>query len=211
MNDLIYKVKDKEYIVNITYKRIKNIHYRFKGDHFEVSCSRLVSKKSIVQGLDKFAVTLIEKSSKPSPIGEDFIYLFGDKYIVNNSGKITFGEYGVIEYKNKEELIKQLKVMFLKVIEPRVRYYEVKMGLPSYRVTVRNMTTRYGSNSKRSKHITFATSLLHYSIPIIDSVIVHELAHIKEFNHSKKFYDVVYKYYPEYDYYHKKLRRGEFK
>ena len=211
MNDLVYKVKDKEYIVNITYKRIRNIHYRFRDGHFEVSCSRLVSKKSIIQGLDKFAETLIEKSSKPSPIGDDYIYLFGDKHVINESGKISFGEYGEITYKSKDELIKKLKLMFLKVIEPRVRYYETKMNLPSYRITVRNMTTRYGSNSKRSKHITFATTLLHYSIPIIDSVIVHELAHIKEFNHSKKFYDVVYKYYPDYDYYHKKLRRGEFK
>ena len=89
--------------------------------------------------------------------------------------------------------------------------YENKMNLPSYRISVRNMTTRYGSNSLRSKHITFALVLVHYSTEIIDSVIVHELAHIKEFNHSQKFYDVVYKYYPNYDECHAKLRKGIYK
>ena len=85
------------------------------------------------------------------------------------------------------------------------------MNRPSYRITIRKMTSRYGSNSKTSKHITFATILLHYSLPIIDSVVVHELAHIEVFDHSKKFYDVVYKYCPDYDVLHKKLRKGEYK
>ena len=42
-------------------------------------------------------------------------------------------------------------------------------------------------------------------------VCVHELAHILVYDHSKEFYDVVYKYYPNYKECHTKLRKGEFK
>ena len=98
-----------------------------------------------------------------------------------------------------------------KILQERVKYYEKQMGVPSYSISVRNMTSRYGSNSKRTKHINIAFSMIHYSIPIIDSVLVHELAHIKVFNHSKAFYDVVYAYCPEYKTLKAKLRKGEFK
>ena len=84
------------------------------------------------------------------------------------------------------------------------------MTLPLYKVTLKDMRTRFGSNSKHTKTLHFAYVLIHYSFDIIDSVIVHELAHILVYDHSKKFYDVVYKYCPDYDIYRKKLIKGEF-
>ena len=104
--------------------------------------------------------------------------------------------------------MKKIKPIFLDVLTKRVRYYEKLMGVSSYQVSVRNMKTRFGSNSKRTKRLNFALLLVHYSTPIIDSVIVHELAHIVEFNHSKKFYDVIYKYCPDYNRYRKLLLKG---
>ena len=115
-----------------------------------------------------------------------------------------------INQKENKQITEPLILNF-DIVTKRVRYYEKVMNLPSYRVTIRKMTSRYGSNSKQSKHLTFAFQLIHYSTPILDSVIVHELAHIKVYNHSKAFYDVVYKYCPDYDALHNKLRKGEFK
>lgn len=211
MKNFFYKVNDREYEVEIIHKMIKNNHYRFKNGKFVVSCHPWTSKATIVAGLDRFAEKLIKANSKESPLGDDYIYLFGDKYIINQSGKIRLTDYPEIVYKNHEELLKKLKPIFLDIVTKRVRYYEKVMGLPSYQVSVRNMTSRYGSNSKHTKRLNFAFQLIHYSTPILDSVIVHELAHIKVFNHSKQFYDVVYKYYPEYKVCHTKLRKGEFK
>ena len=212
MANFFYKVNDKEYEVVVTNKRIKNIHYRFRDGKFYVSCNRFVSQRAIVAGLNKFADGLIKKSTvKENPIGDDYIYLFGDKYIINQAGKITFAGYPEITYKSHEELLKKLKPIFLSILKERVKYYEKQMGVPSYSISVRNMSSRYGSNSRRTKHINIAFSMIHYSTPIIDSVIVHELAHIKVFNHSKAFYDVVYTYCPNYKELKAKLRKGEFK
>ena len=84
------------------------------------------------------------------------------------------------------------------------------MGTTHYIVKVRNMKSRYGSNNRQSKAITYSLVLLHYSPDIIDSVIIHELAHHFVYNHGSNFYKVVYKYCPNYDMLRKKLIKAEF-
>ena len=64
----LYIYQNREYIVEITYKRMKNIRYRFKDDKFLVSAPRLVSLKQIKDGIEKFAPKLIKKEAfKISP------------------------------------------------------------------------------------------------------------------------------------------------
>lgn len=210
MNDFFYKVNGIDYPVIITYKRMKNIHYRFIDGSFRVSCNHFATKKAIISGLDKFGATLIKKSIKPSPKGEDFIYILGVRIPISEQGEINFSSGEKIIYKSKEDLDKKLRKFFLKFMQERVRHYSIMMSVPLYKVSVRNMTSRFGSNSKYTKSLHFATILMHYSTPIIDSVIIHELAHILVYNHSKQFYDVVYKYCQNYDAYRKKLLKGEF-
>ena len=210
MNNFFYKVNDQEYEVVIIHKHIKNVHYRFRDGKFFVSCNRWILKSQITSGLDKFGARLIKASTKPAPIGDDYIYLFGDKVTIANSGRLSFGEHGEFTYKNREDLLKKIKKVFLKIATERTNYYSKLMAVPEYKVGIRDMKTRHGSNSKRTKHINYAFHLVHYSTEIIDSVIVHELAHCKVFNHSKAFYDVVYKYCPKYDEYHAKLNKGVF-
>ena len=210
MNDFIYKVNGNEYPVHIIYKRIKNIHFRFIDGAFVVSCNRYTLKKQIVSGLEKYGESLIKRSTKPQARGEDYIYLLGVKINIHNYGEINFNDGSKISYSSKEDLDKKLKKYFLSFITRRVEYYTKIMGVPLYKVTVKDMKSRFGSNSKYTKSLHFSTILMHYSLPIIDSVVVHELAHILVYDHSKKFYDVVYKYCPDYDLYRKKIIKGEF-
>ena len=84
------------------------------------------------------------------------------------------------------------------------------MNAPHFQVKVRQMKSRYGSNNRSNKTITYSLVLLHYSIEIIDSVIVHELSHHFVYDHSPNFYKVLYKYCPNYDILRKKLIRSEF-
>ena len=210
MNEFFYKVNEKEYPVQVTYKRIKNIHYRFKDGVFMVSCNRLVSKHTIIKGLDKFAVSLLKRSEKPAPITEDYMYLFGAKVDLQDSGEISFTNDKKIVYKDRTDLDKKLHKMFLEILKERVAYYSNIMSLPLYKVSLKNMKTRFGSNSSYTKTLHFSYMLIHYSYEIIDSVIIHELAHTLVRDHSKKFYDVVYKYCPNYKIYRKKLIRGKY-
>lgn len=200
------------YPVVITRKSMKSIRYTFRDGVFYVSAPRfLVSKHSIFNGLEKFADKLIKSDKRSKASGDDFIYLLGTRVLLQNEGVISFNNGESINYKSREDLEKKLKKWFLKYIEVRHRYYEKMMGIDKeYRVKVRKMSTRYGSNSYQTHSICYSLVLMHYTSDVIDSVIVHELAHNKVHDHSKNFYNVVYKYCPNYDLLHKRLRKGEF-
>lgn len=210
MNDFFYKVNDIEYPVHINYKNIKNIHYRFIDGAFVVSCNKRASKKLIISGLDKFGKGLIQRSQKPLANGEDYFYLLGVKLPFQEIGEVSFTDGSKISWKSKEEFNKKIKKFFKNYLTKRVEIHSKRMGLPLYKVSVKEMRTRFGSNSKYTKTLHFALSLMPFSSEIIDSVVIHELAHILVYNHSKAFYDVVYKYCPNYDIYRKKLLKGEF-
>ena len=114
-----------------------------------------------------------------------------------------------LEIKNDDELNKYLKKYALNIIPMEVEKYRqiMEISVP-YKVRIANTKHQYGSNSKSTHTLSFQISLIHYSLDIIDTVVVHELAHEFERNHQKGFYEIVYKYCPNYKALQKKLKRG---
>lgn len=206
----IYSHEGKDYPVVFIKKRVKAIRYRYRDGCFKITAPYLTSKETVINGLDKFFDRLTKENPHYSGITENYIYLLGTKIPISSSGVIKFTNGVDLVYKNREELEKKLKKWFLKYIEYRHRLYEEKMKAPYNVVRVRKMFTRYGSNSISRKSITYSTILMHYSKDIIDSVIVHELAHCFEANHGPNFYKIVKKYCPNYDNLHLKLTKGEY-
>jgi predicted metal-dependent hydrolase len=72
----------------------------------------------------------------------------------------------------------------------RVRNYAMSMGLVPTGLSFRAQKTRWGSCSSRGK-ISLNWKLIIAPIEVIDYVVVHELAHLKYYNHSKSFWDLV--------------------
>ena len=205
-----YVYKGEEFKVEITRKRMKNIRYRLVDNTFKISAPYLASNGSIKKGLDRFAERLI-KGRKPSPKGNGYIFIFGVKYpFYDQGGEVRFTNGQILKYSSLDDFEKKMKKVYLPLVENRVRYYENLMRVKPHKVRIRKMSSRYGSNSKHTRTVTFALKLYSYSIDILDAIVVHELSHSVVFNHSKAFYDVVYKYCPNYDALHRKLRKGEF-
>ena len=207
--EFIYQVDDKDYRVIVTYKRIRNIHFRFDGESFLVSAPRLVSLKQIKSGLDKYAKKLIQRSVKMNAETSEYIYILGKKIETNYPGYLAL-ESDLISYNDNKQLHTKLRKWFLNYLTNRTEFFEKVMGAPHYLVKLRQMKSRYGSNNKSTKTITYSLVLIHYSPEIIDSVIIHELAHCFAYNHGDNFYKVVYKYCPNYDILRKKLIKAEF-
>ena len=206
-----YTLEDQEYEVAITYKRIRNIHFRFDGEKFLVSCPKRTSVNLIKGGLDKYAKKLRDRNPKTQAFGDSFIYLFGQRYEVTYPGELFLNNETKIVFKEQNDLLKKLRKYFLNYMQDRTKLFSERMKTSQYLVKVRQMRSRYGSNNRAKKTITYSLTLIHYSPEIIDSVIVHELAHCFVYNHSDKFYRVVYNYCPEYDVYRKKLIKAVFK
>lgn len=205
----LYYHNNHEYTVDITYKRIRNIHYRFIDGAFTVSCHRLTPMNMIKGGLDKFADKLINRSVDVQGEGDDFIYLLGKRVALTYPGTIKF-LHETISFENKEQLHKKLKRTFLSYLSERTMKYALMMGAPLYEVKLRDMRTRYGTNNRSTETITYATMLIHYAPETIDSVIMHELTHCFVYNHSESFYRLLYKNCPNYDDLRNKLVRAVF-
>ena len=71
------------------------------------------------------------------------------------------------------------------------------MGLYPASVKITSAATRFGSCSGKNS-ICFSYRLMLYPPEAVDYVVVHELAHIKEKNHSARFYALVERYMPDY-------------
>ncbi len=96
-----------------------------------------------------------------------------------------------------DEKIKELKTLAKEILPVKTAYYAEKMGLKYGRITITSAKTRFGSCSSKG-NISFSHRLMLYPEEAIDYVVVHELAHLVEMNHSKRFYSVVESVLPDY-------------
>ena len=113
------------------------------------------------------------------------------------------------ELENVEPLteteIRHLAEQALAYIPERVKHYAPLIGVTYGRITIRNQKTRWGSCSAKG-NLNFNCLLMLTPAEVIDSVVVHELCHRKEMNHSDKFYRDVLRVFPGYWDQHKWLR-----
>ena len=95
----------------------------------------------------------------------------------------------------------------LKVIPERVAYYAPLVGVTYGRITIRNQRSRWGSCSDKG-NLNFNCLLMLAPPEVIDSVVVHELCHRKEQNHSDRFYAEVLRVFPNHWDCHKWLKEN---
>ena len=77
-----------------------------------------------------------------------------------------------------------------RIFEERCAVFTVRLGVRVTRLSLSSASTRWGSASA-SGAIRLNWRLVHFCLPVIDYVVTHELAHLKEMNHSPAFWDVV--------------------
>ena len=85
----------------------------------------------------------------------------------------------------------------LKVIPERVEYFAKVIGVTYGKITIRNQKTRWGSCSSKG-NLNFNCLLMLAPPEVLDYVVVHELCHRKQMNHSKAFWSEVEKVFPDY-------------
>jgi len=98
-----------------------------------------------------------------------------------------------------------LAVRALERIRERLNLYAPRIGGQYGRVTVRDQRSRWGSCS--SKHnLNFNWKLIMAPNPVLDYVVIHELCHLHEFNHSPRFWRLVESQMPDYEAWKKWLK-----
>ena len=101
--------------------------------------------------------------------------------------------------------IRALADKAMRIIPDRTAHFASMIGVTYGRITIRNQKTRWGSCSARG-NLNFNCLLMLAPPEVLDYVIVHELCHRKEMNHSPRFWSEVAKVIPDYRIHEKWLK-----
>ena len=130
-------------------------------------------------------VTVIKSNRKTIAIQVDFNQNVTVRAPYSVSEKLTF------------EQIRELADKACVTIPARVEYFAKIIGVTYGRITIRNQKTRWGSCSSKG-NLNFNCLLMLAPPEVLDYVVVHELCHRKQMNHSKAFWSEVEKVLPDY-------------
>lgn len=96
-----------------------------------------------------------------------------------------------------EEEIKEYRKEARKIFLKKSEFYSKCMDVSYERIAVKDQATRWGSCSRKG-NLNFNWRLILMPEEILDYVVVHELAHLKQLNHSPEFWKIVQEVLPDY-------------
>lgn len=197
---------------DIIRKKNKNIYFRVKEDLvLYITAPMYVSQRRIEELIKKneeSIYTMYTKMEEKVKENEMFWYLGNKYYIVLDPSRTD------VEISEKEIYAPSMDALnsFVNVQMLQIFNEEVEMAkkcfssLPDFTLRTRKMTTRWGVCDTKKKIITLNTELIKKTIPELDYVIIHEMCHFFEPNHSKNFWNLVSQACPRYKELRKKLR-----
>ncbi len=183
----------------------------------------IIPKRYSIKDGNKFIndkVDWIKKYQKNLVIQEKKeFYLFGEKILVKQNLNFFLTKHKIRLNKNiltvespadskvtKEELFQiYIRRIAKEYFLERVKFFSDQFGFRYKSVKIRGQKTRWGSCSSNG-NLSFNFKLLQFKKEIIDYVIIHELCHTKQMNHSPKFWKLVEQCCPDYKNIKKELR-----
>lgn len=113
----------------------------------------------------------------------------------------------VIKKRRVNKKYQENKDKALWIVKDRIEYFNTFYNFKWNRIVIRNQKTRWGSCSRKG-NLNFNYKIALLPPESADYIIVHELCHLGEFNHSQKFWDLVAKTIPDYLTIRKDLRKN---
>lgn len=204
--------KNKNYEINIIKKNNKHTYIRVTNGKIIITTNYFASKRyinNLIKESYSDITKMIDKYEEQNKQNEKFL-IFGKEYNLIYDKQIK--EIKIIDnniYVKDEKQInkyldKLMKETFIKHLYDN--YEKYKENIPKPTLRLRDMKTRWGVCNTKTKVITLNKKLIRYDIERLDYVCIHELSHLIEANHSRKFWNIVEKYMPNYKEIRKKLK-----
>lgn len=205
--------------VVITYKNIKYLRMKVKDGMIIVSSPKAISEKKIMEFVNDHLSFIQQQLLKQEQLKlrkqislNSTINIFKKDYEIlstNNKAKVT--EHFIFLNEN-QDFRKQIKLLFknqlyeLMLLKTKKYFSLMELTCPFPKIIIKDVKSKWGSYNKKNHEILYASELIFKDEKVYDYLIVHELSHILQFNHSKKFYDIVLKYCPNYKELKKELK-----
>lgn len=221
----IFKNDEVEFEYTLTRRARRNVNFRIKSDgEIYISAPRYVSKKDLEAMIAERAEWLLKnqvkvKNKKQNTMQKEIqngsqIFLHGQKFFIKLS---PAKQNSVHFYQNI--LVLQIKENYLHS-QPYIQHYfdqwlkdttyalsnqlidKYLLALRQYHLskpalTIRTMTGRWGTCTPSQGKITINKNLMFSPQPCLEYVVLHELAHLIEANHSKRFYAIIAEVMPD--------------
>ena len=216
MSKIILDQQEFEY--TIEFKKTRILKLRFKDGKINVVSPYFISNLQIQEFIFSHSTFILKQAKKYQLLQNkleihelDTITLLGKKYqiIFSNSRSIIKNQIVFIHNEKKDNIRKELKRLFKpfqeEIFVEKTKSYFQRMYNSKNEPTIKikDVKSKWGSYNRLSHEIIYSSELIFKPIETYDYIVVHELAHISEFNHSKQFYEVVKMYCPNY----KELRK----
>ncbi len=210
---MYYELDDNKYEIVIEKKNNKNTYIRVKKDNkIYVYTNRWAKERDIIKLIEdnyesiKKMIKQVEKKN----INNDKNYYLGKEVDIVILSNQTYPEIynNKLYVKDRTKIDKYYKELSYSIFKERLDIIHSSFTevIPYPTLKIRKMTSRWGVCNRKSICITLNSELIKKDIKYIDYVIIHELCHFIEFNHSIKFWKCVEKYCKDY-----KIIRKEMK
>lgn len=183
---------DLRILISAPFNTPNNILMNFVNDH-KLDVVRIINKKNN-------SVFYNPTNNLISILGRQHQLIINEH---NKNDKYEIGYKTVNLYlKNKNDVEKLIRKLFKKESEKyivnRAKEIANTYGFDVKEIKIKWMVGCWGNCRKQSKTISFSSRLITFPKEIIDYVIVHEMCHLYEANHSDRFWQLVAKIYPQY-------------
>lgn len=183
-------------------KNMKRMILRVQNKHVITLSTNRVSEKrcrDFILESKEWILNQHLKLREPFGEGSDFYYLAETYTVRHHKNPLYISDTNIYldpcrAKKQSDDLYKNRAKAY---IPSRLDFWKEKMGLDVHALRFRCAKSRWGSCSSKGV-ITFNPYVMKLSHEMIDYIIVHELAHLREMNHSKAFYTLVQAYIPNY-------------
>lgn len=209
VDDLVVKIKYRKNMKNIYLKVEKNADVVVSAPP---RTPNYLIKKLIRDNIDEIK---LRRNNILTNVYTVKRYVTGEKHIIFGKEfvlEVKLGNKNVVRLsddkiilviKDKDQDREQIvtsylrKVLYNKALE-FINKYEKIMGVHAEQLRIKKMKTRWGTCNIEAKRIWINYELIKYPIECLEHIVVHELTHLLETNHTPRFYALLGKYYPKF-------------
>ena len=136
-------------------------------------------------------------------VQRQFAWILNAQQKMKQKPQKLLAHYSAKEYKEHKEEARKIVAERLKYFSKLYSFYSLRSSAP--KLAIRNQKSRWGSCSGKG-NLNFNYKIAFLPSELQDYIIVHELCHLKEMNHSQKFWDLVAEQIPDYKERRKKIQ-----